>query len=353
MSVAAIDIGTNSIRLLVADAQGRELDRRMRITRLGQGVDATGVLAEQAISRTLSVLETYSDAFAQHQVSKVRVAATSAARDATNREEFFSQVERSVGVLPELLSGEEEAALTFAGATRDFSAWLTDEAELSSPLEQTSAGRTAGARTGTGDKKTGAKNGSSFLVVDIGGGSTEFVLGRNMPESLVSIDMGCVRMTERHFRSDPSTPEERARAIADIDALLGTVPPVVPVRTTAVLIGVAGTVTSVAAVALGLNAHDASRTHGLILSQTQVAEIVDKLAGAMPQERRGMLIEPMRADVIVAGGLVLLRIMEKFDFDRLLVSEKDILDGLAASLCVEEGETKKDFREVHTESDGL
>ncbi len=222
--VAAIDIGTNSVRLLVAEVDGATprdakvvaVDRRMRITRLGQGVDGSGALAPEAMERTTAVLREYRDALAEHGVTEVRATATSAARDASNRDEFFTAAHDALGVSPELLSGEEEAALSFLGATAD----------LDAP--------------------------APYLVVDIGGGSTEFVLGTDEPVGLVSLDMGCVRITEQFIYSDPPAPEELSNAVAVVRDLVADVPRVIPgAPDAATLVGLAGTVTTVAAVELG------------------------------------------------------------------------------------------------------
>ena len=217
MNVAAIDIGTNSVRLLITDARGAELDRRMQITRLGQDVDRTGALHPDAIARTVAVLDEYGAAIRQHAVGRIRAAATSAARDASNSAEFFDAAERAIGVRPELLSGEEEAQLSFRGATTG-----VDAAQ------------------------------APFLVVDIGGGSTEFVLGTDKPEALISVPMGCVRMTERHLKSDPPTREQLEQCMADVRGMLAQVRRAVPVERAHRMIGLAGTITTLASLALDL-----------------------------------------------------------------------------------------------------
>ena len=297
MNVAAIDIGTNSVRLLIADDNGVQLDRRMQITRLGQDVDRTGELHPDAIARTVAVLAEYAAAIREHGAGRIRAVATSAARDARNSEEFFGRAERALGVRPELLPGEEEARLSFAGAT-------------------------AGLRRAD----------APFLVVDIGGGSTEFVLGSEQPEALISVPMGCVRMTERHLTSDPPAPEELERCMADVRALLAGVRRAVPVERARCMIGLAGTVTTLASMALDLRTYDPARTHHSRLTRTQVEALFLRLSRANVQERRGMLTEPKRAEVIVAGSAVLLTILRELAIDELIVSESDILDGLAASL---------------------
>jgi exopolyphosphatase/guanosine-5'-triphosphate,3'-diphosphate pyrophosphatase len=297
MNVAAVDIGTNSVRLLITDAQAKQLERRMQITRLGQGVDVTGVLHPEAIARTLDVLSEYGALLRTHAVARVRAAATSAARDAANSSEFFDAAERALGARPELLSGEEEAQLSFRGAT-------------------------AGVDPAQGP----------FLVVDIGGGSTEFVLGSSAPEALISVPMGCVRMTERHLKSDPPTPEQLAACDADIRAVLAHVKRAVPVHQARLMIGLAGTVTTLASLQLGLERYDPKQTHHARITRDQVELLFARLSSVDLAARRRMLTEPKRAEVIVGGTQVLRAILREFDLRELMVSESDILDGLAASL---------------------
>lgn len=297
MNVAAIDCGTNSTRLLVTDEEGRELLRHMRITRLGAGVDATGALAPAAIERTLAVLEGYAGECAALGVGRLRATATSAARDSRNREAFFGPAASLLGAEPELISGEEEAALSFAGATEG-----------------------------------GGHGPGPFLVCDIGGGSTEFVFGTGSPEALVSIDVGCVRVTERWLEGDPPTPTSLERAADGVDAALAAVETAVPVANADELIALAGTVTTVAALVAGLTAYDPSVTHGLRLSRAEVESAHASLAEDDLDTRRGRLIEAERADVIVGGTTILVCIMRRFGFESVIVSEHDILDGLAASV---------------------
>jgi exopolyphosphatase / guanosine-5'-triphosphate,3'-diphosphate pyrophosphatase len=297
MNVAAVDIGTNSVRLLITGENGAELERHMQITRLGQGVDVTGALHPDAIARTVKVLGEYGALIAKHRAGRVRAAATSAARDATNSAEFFDAAERALGTRPELLSGDDEAALSFQGATEGVDRSL-----------------------------------APFLVVDIGGGSTEFVLGSDRPEALISVDMGCVRMTERHLRSDPITAAELAAVDADVRAKLETVKHAVPVQRARTMIGLAGTVTSIASFHLGLRRYDASKTHHARLSRTDVERAFERLKALDVAGRRSVLAEPKRAEVIVGGAAVLVAILRELSIDALLVSETDILDGLAASL---------------------
>jgi exopolyphosphatase/guanosine-5'-triphosphate,3'-diphosphate pyrophosphatase len=310
--VAAIDCGTNSLRLLIADIDPdrrtlTDLDRRMEIVRLGQGVDATGRLAPEAVARTLAMLDGYAAAISAAGAKAVRMAATSAVRDAANAAEFVAGVRKILGVDPEVLTGDEEAFLSFTGAT----------AEL--------------------DGDTG--NPRPFLVVDIGGGSTEFVLGSSDPEqpgpvAALSVDIGCVRLTERHLRSDPPTPAEIAGATADIDRALDEVAAAVPVKGARTLVGLAGSVTTVAGIALRLPAYDPARTHHARISAARVHEVSTGLLRQSRRERAAIgVMHPGRVDVIGAGALVLDRVMTRFSFAEVLTSEHDILDGIAWSLA--------------------
>ncbi len=296
-ALAAIDIGTNSVRLLVTDAEGRELERSMRMTRLGQGVDVTGELAPEAIARTVAVLTEYAERMRALGATRVRVVATSAARDARNGAQFFDAAERALAVRPELLSGEAEAHCSFFGATLGLS-----------------------------------RNDGPFLVIDLGGGSTEFVLGVARPEAAVSLQMGCVRMTERHLRGDPPTHEQLAACERDVRGQLGQVRSQMEVTHARTVIGLAGTVTALSALELGLTHYDATRTHHSRLSVAQVAASCVRLGRATLAERRALLVEPARAEVIVGGAVVLMTVMKELGIRELLVSEHDILDGLAASL---------------------
>jgi exopolyphosphatase / guanosine-5'-triphosphate,3'-diphosphate pyrophosphatase len=304
---AAIDIGTNSARLLVGDVEHRmgplvSVDRRMTITRLGEGVNATHRLAPAAIERTLAALREYRTVIdALGGVEAIRATATSAARDATNRQDFFVPAAEILGVEPELLSGEEEAALSFLGAT----------AELD----------------GAGEPP--------YLVVDIGGGSTEFVVGTTEPEGLMSVDVGCVRITEAWLHSDPPAPEELSQAVhvvrEHIVDVLREVPAVAQAKT---LIGLAGTVTTVAAIELGLVEYDPKLVHHSRLTHASVEDVFRTLATESAEQRRhNPGLEPGRVDVIVGGVIVLVTILRMTGFDELLVSEADILDGLVRSLA--------------------
>ncbi len=306
--VAAVDCGTNSLRLLLADIDpGRagltDVVRRMEIVRLGQGVDQTGRLAPEALARTMAVLREYADIIARSGAQAVRMVATSATRDADNAAEFVRLVKEVLGVAPEVLTGDEEAVLSFTGAT----------AELA-----------AGPDPGP------------FLVADIGGGSTEFVLGPagGPPEHAISVNIGCVRMTERHLHGDPPAGQEVGAAVADIDAALDTVAAAVPARDARTLIGLAGSVTTVAAIAMRLPAYDAARIHHARVAAADVHAVTRGLLAQTRAERAALgVMHPGRADVIGGGALVLDRLMQRFGFTEVLVSEHDILDGMAWSLA--------------------
>jgi exopolyphosphatase / guanosine-5'-triphosphate,3'-diphosphate pyrophosphatase len=296
-ALAAIDIGTNSVRMLITDAAGHELERLMRMTRLGQGVDVTGELLPEAIARTVVVLSEYASRVRVHGVTRMRVAATSAARDARNGAVFFDAAEQALGVRPELLSGDAEARWSFYGATLGL-----------------------------------AKSDGPFLVIDLGGGSTEFVLGTDRPEAAISLQMGCVRMTERHLHGDPPTNDELSACASDVRREVARVRDVIDVTKARTVVGLAGTVTALSAMQLGLTQYDATRTHHSRLSATQVASLCSRLASARVAERRGLLVTPARAEVIVGGAVVLEALMSELGLAELLVSECAILDGLAASL---------------------
>lgn len=297
--VAAIDCGTNSVRLLVSQDGRVTLERLMRITRLGQGVDATGRLDAEAVERTLGVLSEYRQVMDRFGVERVRVAATSAARDAANRDDFFAAAAEIVGVVPELLSGDEEGRLSFLGATADLESAL-----------------------------------GPFLVVDIGGGSTEFVVGHDAAEAAVSTDMGCVRISEAWLHHDPPTATELSQAISVIDVHLDDVERELPdlsgVRTH---VGLAGTVSTAAAVELGLHTYDRDRIHHFRLTKDAAEDVFRTLATeALADRVHNPGLEPERADVIVGGMCVLVATMRRFAIDEVLVSESDILDGLAMSI---------------------
>ncbi len=305
---AAIDCGTNSIRLLIADvdvAAGTATDvvREMLVVRLGEGVDATGAFAPVALERTFAACGQYADLLRAAGSPPLRFVATSASRDVTNRAEFVAGVRGIMGVEPEVISGEEEGALSFAGATMGI------PAEAQAP----------------------------FLVVDIGGGSTEFVLGADRPTHRTSVDIGCVRMTERHMQADPPTPAQVAAATADIDAAVARAGSVVPFGRAATLVGLAGSVTTVAALALELPEYDAAVIHHSRIPAQDVRRVSDELL-AMTRAQRAALpvMHPGRVDVIGAGALVLRRIMDATGASDVLVSEHDILDGVAWSVAAEQ-----------------
>jgi len=324
--VAAIDCGTNSLRLLIADVdqarhQLTDVQRRMEIVRLGQGVDATGMLAPEALQRTMRVLADYAREIRDAGVTAVRMVATSATRDAGNAADFTRGVQETLGIVPEVVSGSEEAMLSFAGAT----------AELAGP----DAGGGAGA---------GPAPEPPYLVVDIGGGSTEFVLGGSLDGDRanaaggglagISLDIGCVRLTERHLRSDPPTEGESKGATADIDGALDRVAAAIPVPDARTLIGLAGSVTTVAAIALGLQHYDPGRTHHARISADAVHAVTDRLLAATRKERAEIgSMHPGRVDVIGAGALVLDRVLQRFRFAEVVASEHDILDGVAWSIA--------------------
>ena len=302
--VAAIDCGTNSIRLLVADvpADGPHTDlvRRMEIVRLGEGVDRTGVLSPAALARTFAACDTYAEVIRATGAERVRFVATSASRDVDNRDEFVAGVRERLGVEPEVVTGDEEAWLSFAGATRELLA---------------------------------GSDPRPFLVTDIGGGSTELVLGDTDVTAARSVDVGCVRMTERHLHDDPPTAGQVAAARADVEAAVREAGRTVPLAEARTLVGLAGSVTTVAAMALGLTTYDRDRIHHSRISAADVHDVARTLL-AMTHEQRAALpfMHPGRVDVIGAGALVLDRILAVGGFTEVIASEHDILDGIALSL---------------------
>jgi exopolyphosphatase/guanosine-5'-triphosphate,3'-diphosphate pyrophosphatase len=310
--VAAIDCGTNSIRLLVADidpATGEltDLDRRMTIVRLGQGVDRTGRLAPEALERTFAACREYAEVIRGHGVTpgRTRFIATSASRDAENRDDFVRGVVDILGVEPEVITGDQEAAFSFTGATRE----LAGAEHLPGP----------------------------YLVVDIGGGSTEFVVGEDGVRAARSVDVGCVRLTERHLLrdgtiTDPPSKAQIAAMRADAEAALDLVEETVPLAGARTLVGLAGSVTTVAAVALGLSEYDPSAIHHSRIGAEEVAEVTARLLAATHDERAAIpVMHPGRVDVIGAGALVLQTVMERTGAEEVVVSEHDILDGIAHS----------------------
>jgi len=304
--VAAIDCGTNSTRLLVGslDEHGRLVthDRRMRITRLGRGVDDTGRLDPQAIARTVTALQEYREAMDRLGAIEARIVATSAVRDSANREEFFAAAEAVVGSRPELIAGGTEAALSFAGATADLDPSL-----------------------------------GPFAVMDIGGGSTEFAFGAggtDVPEASISLDIGCVRMTEKYLDSDPPRAAELAACLSVIEIYLEDARREIPqIGEAHTFVGLAGTVTTAAAVEIGLAEYDSARLHHFVLTKAAAEDVFRTLATERLAERRhNPGLEAERADVIVGGLCVLVQTMRQFGFTECLVSEADILDGVALSL---------------------
>ena len=301
MRVAAIDCGTNSIRLLIADIDGnnfREVVRDMEIVRLGQGVDQTGQFHPDAIIRTLTAVDKFAAEIAKRGVEKIRFCATSATRDATNRHLFVDGVRERLGIEVEVISGNEEAALSFAGAIQDL------------------------------DPSQGP-----FLVVDIGGGSTEFVFGTSTVEAARSVNIGCVRMSERHFANDPATTEQVELARKDIQAAIAIAAAEVPITKAKTLVAVAGTATTVAAAGLNLAEYDRYAIHLARISATQVHDASAMFLRRNREERVSLgYMHPGRVDVIGAGSLVLSEIMKATGASEFVASESDILDGMARSL---------------------
>lgn len=307
--VAAVDCGTNSLRLLVADVDPVagtlvDVERRTEIVRLGEGVDATGTIHPRAMVRALAVTGEYARIIEQAGARRVRFVGTSASRDAANAAEFAAGVRALVGVEPEVVTGQEEAQLSFAGASRGLP----------------------------------GSHPAPYLVVDLGGGSTEFVLGSEDAEAAVSVDVGSVRLTERHLSADPPTPAQVGAARQDVAAALAAVARSVDLTRTATLVGVAGTVTTITAHALGLPAYEPARVHGGTLSVGEARRACQDLL-TMPREARARLpyLHPGRIDVIGAGALiwdlVLAEVAAVTGITEVVTSEHDILDGIAWSLA--------------------
>jgi exopolyphosphatase/guanosine-5'-triphosphate,3'-diphosphate pyrophosphatase len=300
--VAAIDCGTNSIRLLIADIQGsqfRELTRLMEIVRLGEGVDKNQKFEPAAIDRTLAAVARFSEEINCRGATKLRFCATSATRDATNRDLFVSGVRQILGIDPEVISGDEEARLSFSGAVRE--------------LHPSDA---------------------PFLVVDIGGGSTEFVFGDTSVVAARSVDIGCVRMSERHFNSAPPRQDLIAAATRDIDVAIDRAAQVVPIGEAKTIIAVAGTATTVAAAALGLDSYDRHLIHLSRIPIGRVHEISSQFLKMSRDEIKALgYMHPGRVDVIAAGTLILDRILQRSGASEFIASESDILDGMAWSLA--------------------
>ena len=302
---AAVDVGSNSVRLLIEDGDGSRVLREMVITRLAAGVDATGHLDDRALARTLEVLAGFRDRWEAHGVSdRVRIAATSAVRDASDRERFFAGVRTATGVQAEVITGEQEAAMAFAGAS--------GAVEVPAPT----------------------------AVIDIGGGSTELIMGGadGRVAGAVSVQLGCVRVTERHLASDPATPGELAAAQAMVTAQLDHAEEVLAARGVALsqaaaLVGVAGTATTLGAIHLGLADYDEDRIHGARVPRAALADLAVRLA-AMTSAERAQLgpVQAGREDVIHGGALVLHAALERTGLEEVVISEADNLDGLAASI---------------------
>ena len=294
---AAIDCGTNSTRLLISDGT-TTLERLMVVTRLGRGVDSTGSLSPEGLGRTLEVLRGYREKIDEYGIAGPRVASTSAVRDADNRDDFLRPATEILGVMPETLNGDQEAALSFLGATRD----LPD-------------------------------SGGPYLVADIGGGSTEFALGTTEVEATASVQMGCVRMSEKYLHGDPPLPEELTNCLAEVEFHLDAVLRAHPMMAAAsTFVGLAGTVTNVAAVEIGLAEYDPDAVHHFELTKPAVEDVFRTLATESLADRlHNPGLEGARADVIVGGMCVLVGIMRRWGLETCLVSEADILDGLVAS----------------------
>ena len=301
LRVAAIDCGTNSIRLLIADIDGtnfREVTRLMEVVRLGQGVDKTGQFHPDAIARTLAAVDIYAAEIATRGVEKIRFCATSATRDATNRDLFIEGVFERLGIRPDVISCDEEARLSFMGATKDLPA-------ADGP----------------------------FLVVDIGGGSTEFVFGTETVEAAKSVNIGCVRMSERHFTGDLPDPGQVAAATEDIDEAIAQAAKLVSITKAKTLIAVAGTATTVTAAALDLPEYDRYAIHLSHIPAEKVHQVSQMLIKMTRTQRESLgYMHPGRVDVISAGSLVLSRIMRATGANEFVASESDILDGMAWSL---------------------
>jgi exopolyphosphatase/guanosine-5'-triphosphate,3'-diphosphate pyrophosphatase len=306
--VAAVDCGTNSIRLLVADVDGgvlTDVTREMRVVRLGQGVDRTGMLAPEALERTRSALADYAATIRSLGATAIRMVATSATRDARNRDDFTRMVRGTLGADPEVITGAEEARLSFTGA-----------ASVLPELD------------------------GALLVADIGGGSTELILGDTHGDThggqlrSHSMDVGCVRMTERHLHDDPPTAEQVDATVADLRAALAAAAQDVPLDTTATFVGVAGTVTTLAGITLGLDRYEPAAIHGAVMTAQQVRDVTDRLLHMTHDERAAIpVMHPGRVDVIVGGALVLRTLVEETGAPRVIASEHDILDGIALALA--------------------
>ncbi|NQW31912.1 MAG: Ppx/GppA family phosphatase [Actinomycetales bacterium] len=298
---AAIDCGTNAIRLLIAAVDSNKVSdrlREMRTVRLGEGVDATGEFSNMALERTFAACREYAELLMQYEIKELRFVATSASRDVSNRDVFITGVKEILGVEPEVISGDQEAELSYRGAL------------------------------------SGLDVKGSVLVADIGGGSTEFVTTL-ADRSLVSesVNIGCVRMTERYLQSDPPTQQEVEAATRDIRNQIELIARTVPIRTETTFIGLAGSVTTVAAMALGLHEYDADLIHGSALSMEEVDAVTNELLHMTRAQRAELgFMHPGRVDVIGGGALVLRESMRLLGFTQVVVSEKDLLDGVVIAL---------------------
>lgn len=301
MRVGVVDVGTNSVRILIADGDGKtlgkppaDLERDLTITRLGEGVDRDRLLGAGPLRRTVAAIAGYVERCRARNAEVIRIIATSAVRDAANRDDFVEAVRRATDIEPVILTGDQEARLGFLGATIDVAA----------P--------------------------GPYLVVDIGGGSTELVRGTTDAERFISLDIGSVRLTERHIHHDPPKQDELDAVAADADTHLEQAARELGDEGAKTMLGLAGTITSVAAIALGLDGYDRDAIHHSRLTSAQIADVRARLAAMTSEERRALpAMPPGREDVIVAGVVILERVMHRFGFDACLVSETDILDGVA------------------------
>lgn len=297
--VAAVDLGTNSVRLLVTDAEGRVLERRAEITRLGAGLAASGRLSPEGVDATEAVLRSYRALMERHGVRAARVVATAAARRATDAADALARLGAAIGRDVEVLSGDEEGRLSFAGATADL------------------------------DRADGP-----FLVVDIGGGSTELIAGTDTVVAATSIDLGCVTLTETEIHHDPPLPEELTNAIGTAtDAFVEAWRDQPALRDVTTVVGVAGTMTTLAAVELGLASYDRDLVHGLVLERAVVEDVFRTLATEAKADRiHNPGLAPARADVIVAGLCIVVALMRHLPADAVRIADADLLDALCAGL---------------------
>ena len=297
MRVAAVDIGTNTVRMLVADVvrdRIQDVARAVDVVGLGRGLDAFGAMADESMDAAVAALTEYGRRIRRATSSRIRVVATSASRDASNSDELMTRIEAALGVAPDVITGEEEAALAFAGAS-----WGAD-----------STGR--------------------HLVIDPGGGSTEFVSGVGVPEMAVSIDIGSVRVSDRHFETLPPTAGEIDRATSMVREMFGTVPIPEPPFTA---IGVAGTFTSLAGIHLGLDRYDRTRIHRTVLTLLDLERLVERLAGMTLEETEAIpSLDPKRAPVILAGAIVAMEAVRRSGLESVAISETDMLEGMVLGL---------------------